>query len=337
MAETLQSIAQSMVAQGRGILAADESSGNIKIKFEKLGIEDSPETHRQYRELLFSSPEIEKYISGVILFDETLRQATSDGVPFVEYLSKKGIIPGIKVDVGLKDFEDHPGEQITKWDDSLSERLKEYNELGARFAKWRTVFWIGEKIPSQDCVENNAVALAKYAKLCQQNNIVPIVEPEVLMDGNHTIERCFEVTKQAHDALFLKLQEFGVDLTGIVLKPNMVVYSLSGKREESQKVAELTVDCFSISVPKEVPGIVFLSGGQSEQEACENLNEIVKQAEQKTSPWKFSFSFGRALQNSAMKTWAGKQENINEAQAVFIKRCRLASLAAKGEYDANLE
>jgi fructose-bisphosphate aldolase class I len=337
MLNNLQEIAKAMVVEGKGILAADESSGNIKKKFEKLGVEDTAENHRRYRELLFTTPEMEQDISGVILFDETIRQATSDGVPFAEYLWSKGVIPGIKVDIGLIDMPDHSGEQIAKWDDSLDNRLKEYYDLGARFAKWRVVINIGEKIPSDDCIEQNCQILSDYAKLCQSNNIVPIVEPEVLMDGSHTIDMCHEVTKKTLHSLFTKLQVSGVDLSGLILKPNMVIYSLSGEKVSADEVAQKTIQCFVETVPVEVPGIVFLSGGQSEVEACVNLNAITQLAKQNKVPWKLTFSYGRALQNSALKNWTGKDENKVKSQAIFAHRAQMASLASLGEYNESLE
>ena len=335
--QTLAEIAKAMVADGKGILAADESSGSIKKKFEKLGIEDTAENHRRYREMLFASPDMEKYISGVIMFDETILQSTSDGMPFAQYLTSKGVVPGIKTDIGLMDMPGHPGEQIGKWDETLDDRLKKYYELGARFSKWRIVINIGENIPSDECILENVKILAKYAKLCQVNNIVPIVEPEVLMDGSHTIKRCYEVTYKTLRLLFDELKNANVDLTGLILKPNMVIYSSLGEKVSAEMVAQDTLQCFGEVVPAEVPGIVFLSGGQSEMESCVNLNAISKLAKEQGSPWKLTFSYGRALQNSAIKNWSGKDENKNEAQAIFSKRAKLASLASEGEYSVEME
>lgn len=337
MNETLQSIALAMVANGKGILAADESSGNIKKKFDKLGVEDTAENHRRYREMLFSTPEMEKYISGVILFDETVHQSTSDGVLFAQYLTAKGVVPGIKVDIGLKDMEGHVGEQVTKWDEALDVRLKEYYSLGARFAKWRVVINIGEQIPSDDCILANAKTLAEYARLCQTNNIVPIVEPEVLMEGTHTIDRCYEVTHKTLTALFAQLKKAGVDLTGLILKPNMVIPGSKGEKASPEMIAEKTLQCFRETVPAEVAGIVFLSGGQSEPESCVNLNAIAKLAKEQGVPWKLTFSYGRALQNSAMKNWSGKDENIKSSQEIFTHRAKLASAASLGEYSIEME
>ncbi len=335
--QTLSQIAKAMVANGKGILAADESSGNIKKKFEKLGVEDMSENHRRYRELLFTAPGMEKYISGVILFDETIRQATSDGLPFAQYLSSKGVVPGIKVDIGLKDMDGHVGEQVTKWDDTLDARLKEYYALGARFAKWRVVINIGAGIPSDECIETNCKTLTEYARLCQANGIVPIVEPEVLMDGDHTIDRCYEVTHKTLSTLFSELKKANVDLSGLILKPNMVVYSSNGEKVSADIVAQKTLQCFKETVPAEVPGIVFLSGGQSEPESCVNLNAINKLAKEQNSPWKLTFSYGRALQNSALKNWSGKEENKIKSQEIFAHRAQLASAASLGEYKIEME
>lgn len=335
--QTLVQIAKAMVADGRGILAADESSGNIKKKFEKLGVEDTAENHRRYRELLFTAPEMEKYISGVILFDETIRQSTSDGVPFAKYLTAKGVVPGIKVDIGLKDMDGHPGEQVTKWDETLDARLKEYYELGARFAKWRVVINIADDIPTLDCILVNCQTLTKYAQLCQANGIVPIVEPEVLMDGNHSIDRCYEVTRDTLKILFSELQKENVDLAGLILKPNMVIYSLEGEKVSAELVAQKTLECFNETVPAQVPGIVFLSGGQSEMESCVNLNAINKLAKEQGAPWKLTFSYGRALQNSALKNWSGLEENKIKSQEIFAHRAKLASAASLGEYKIEME
>lgn len=335
--KTLNELAKFLSTDGKGILAADESLATIKIRFEKLGITDMAENHRRYREQLFTTPEMEKYISGVILYDETISQATSEGVPFAQYLAVKGVVPGIKVDTGLEDLSGHPGEQVTKWNESLDARLKEYYELGARFAKWRAVIKIDENIPSDECIMANCKNLARYAVLCQANNIVPIVEPEVLMDGKHTIEKCYEVTHKTLSVLFSELKNFNVDLTGVVLKPNMVIYSLKGEKVSAEEVAQMTLKCFMETVPAEVPSIVFLSGGQSEQEACENLNAISKLAKEMNVPWKLTFSYGRALQASDMEIWAGKEENYEVAQQEFLHRAKLASAASKGEYTSEME
>lgn len=337
MEESLQAIAKAMVANGKGLLAADESSGSIKKKFDKLGIEDTAENHRRYREMLFTAPGMEQYISGVILFDETIRQSTSQGVSFASYLSSKGVIPGIKVDIGLKDMEGHPGEQLAKWDENLDSRLKEYYEMGARFAKWRAVIKIGENIPSDECILENCKTLTQYAVLCQKNKIVPIVEPEVLMDGTHTIDKCYEVTHKTITALFAELKKANVDLSGLILKPNMAIYSLEGEKVSADEVAQKTLKCFSETVPAQVSGIVFLSGGQSEMESCVNLNAISKLAKEQNSPWKLTFSYGRALQNSAIKNWLGKEENTESSQEIFTHRAKLASAATLGNYSSEME
>ncbi len=337
MEQSLQAIAKAMVADGKGLLAADESSGSIKKKFDKLGIEDSAENHRRYREMLFTAPGMEQYISGVILFDETIRQSTSQGVSLASYLSSKGVIPGIKVDIGLKDMEGRPGEQVAKWDENLDSRLKEYYEMGARFAKWRAVINIGENIPSDECILENCKTLTQYAVLCQANKIVPIVEPEVLMDGTHTIDRCYEVTHKTLTTLFAELKKVNVDLGGLILKPNMTIYSLEGEKVSADEVAQKTLKCFSETVPAQVPGIVFLSGGQSEMESCVNLSAISKLAKEKNSPWKLTFSYGRALQNSAIKNWLGKEENTKFSQEIFAHRAKLASAAALGNYSSEME
>lgn len=332
---SLATVAKLLVSSGKGILAADESTKSIAKKLAGAGVEDSVENHRLYRQLFFTTPGIEKYISGVIMFDESIRQATDDGVLFPKLLSDKGIIPGIKVDFGVEDLEDSLEEKITVGLDGLEERLKEYYALGARFAKWRAVIKIGANIPTEKCLKLNAEALAQYAKICQNNDIVPIVEPEVLMDGDHTIEQCYEVTKKTLSVLFEELKKFNVDLTGLLLKPNMIIYSLMGEKVSPEIVAEKTLQCFEEVVPKDVAGIVFLSGGQSESEACKNLNAIVKKAQ--NAPWKFSYSFGRALQNTTLAVWSGKVENTELAQQAFLHRAELVSAASLGQYNPELE
>lgn len=337
MLNNLQEIAKAMVVDGKGLLASDESSGNIKKQFEKLGVEDTAENHRRYREMLYTTPGMENYISGVILFDETIRQATHDGKQFADYMWGKGVIPGIKVDIGLREMDGHAWEKIAKWDEQLDARLKEYHTMGARFAKWRIVVTIGDNIPSDECILENVKILSQYAKLCQDNGIVPIVEPEVLMDGQHTIDRCYEVTHKTLTQLFSELKKANVDLTGLILKPNMVVYSSNGEKVSADEVAQKTLQCFMETVPAEVPGIVFLSGGQSESESCVNLNAISKLAKQQSVPWKLTFSYGRALQNSALKNWSGKEENKINSQEIFLHRAKLASAASLGEYHIEME
>jgi fructose-bisphosphate aldolase class I len=326
--------ARAIVEGNKGILAADESTGTIKKRFDSIGVESTEENRRFYRNLLFSTPGMEDFIGGVILYDETIRQASDDGTPFAELLSAKGVVPGIKVDTGAKDLALHPGEKVTEGLDGLRERLAEYRELGARFAKWRAVITIGEGIPSAACIRANAHALGRYAALCQEAGIVPIVEPEVLMDADNTIERCHEVTALTLRWTFAELDIQRVDLKGTLLKPNMVI---SGKgcpdQAPAQRIAELTIDCFLTHVPAAVPGIVFLSGGQSELEATENLNAI----NQIGGPWALSFSYGRALQASALQAWGGDEANAEAAQAAFLHRARMNSLAAAGEWTAELE
>lgn len=335
--QTLQEIARAMVVDGKGILAADESSGSIKKKLEKVGVEDTFENRRRYREMLLTTPKIEEYISGVIMFDETIRQSTSAGMSFAEYLNSHGIIPGIKTDIGLVPMDGLAGEQIAKWDDTLDARLKEYYAMGARFSKWRIVINIGTEIPTDKCIVENSKILARYAALCQANNIVPIVEPEVLMDGDHDIDRCYEVTHKTLSVLFTELKNFNVDLRGLILKPNMVISSLNAEKVSAEEIAEKTLKCFVETIPTEVAGVVFLSGGQSETESCVNLNAISKLAKEQNAPWKLTFSYGRALQNSAIKNWSGKNENINSAQEIFVKRAKLASMASEGKYNTEME
>lgn len=321
-ATTLKTTAQAMVANGKGILAADESAKTIQKRFDKIGIQSTPETNLAYRKMLFTSQGIENYISGIILFDETIRQSI-DGVPVPEYLLGKGILPGIKVDKGAVDMPNFPGEKITEGLDGLEERLREYSRLGAKFAKWRAVITIGPGIPTDDCINANTEALAKYAFLCQSQDIVPIVEPEVLMDADNTLEVCKEVTTRVLKALYIKLAEHGVFLEGTILKPNMVI---SGKKSPvqatSQEIAKATVGTFLEVVPSEVPGIVFLSGGQTPDQATENLAQINMIP---GSPWQLSYSYGRALQDEALTTWAGKAENVQAAQMAFLERAKKVS------------
>jgi fructose-bisphosphate aldolase, class I len=334
MAHELNETARAIVADHKGILAADESTGTIGKRFDSIGVESTEESRRAYRQLLFTTPGMEDAIGGVILYDETIRQSADDGTPFAEVLASKGSIPGIKVDTGAHDLAGFPGEKITEGLDGLRARLAEYRELGARFAKWRAVITIGGGIPSFACIRGNAHALARYAALCQEAGIVPIVEPEVLMDADNTIERCFDVTSQTLEWTFHELAEQRVHLPGALLKPNMVV---SGKgcpeQARAARIAELTIGCFLTHVPAAVPGIVFLSGGQSEVEATENLNAI----NQIGGPWPLSFSYGRALQQSALSAWGGDAANVEAAQEVFVHRARMNALAAAGDWKAELE
>jgi fructose-bisphosphate aldolase class I len=333
-AQELNAIARSIVADHKGVLAADESTGTIKKRFDSIGVESTEESRRAYRNLLFTTDGFEEYVGGVILYDETIRQSSDDGTPFAELLATKGVVPGIKVDTGAQDLAGHPGEKVTEGLDGLRARFEEYHALGARFSKWRAVITIGEGIPTDACLHVNAHALARYAALSQEAGIVPIVEPEVLMDADNTIERCHDVTSRTLHLVFDELDRQGVLLEGMLLKPNMVI---SGKqcstKATSSHVAELTIDCFLRHVPGMVPGIVFLSGGQSEVEATENLNAI----NQLGGPWPLSFSYGRALQASALEAWGGEAANVEAGQAAFLHRARMNSLATAGDWSAELE
>lgn len=327
----LENIVKKIMVKPKGILAADESTGTIKKRFDNIGVANTESNRQSYHELLFTAPGIDEYISGVILFDETIRQSTKSGKKFVDLLNAENIIPGIKVDQGLVPYNNSEVESETTGLDGLSARLKEYYSLGARFAKWRAIYTISAVLPSAGLIDKNAKDLAVYARRCQAENIVPIVEPEVLMDGAHTIERCFEVTKAVLQAVFRGLKNEDVYLPGIILKPNMVI---SGSECVIQatpaQVAEETLKCFDAVVPVAVPGIVFLSGGQSEQQACENLQAISEQSE--GSPWELSFSYGRALQDSTLQAWQGKEENIRSAQEAFLKQAERVSAARSGKY-----
>ena len=332
----INEIAKQMVADGKGILAADESSGTIKKRFDGINVVSSEENRMNYRRILLESKEaMEDYISGVILFDETIRQSNSAGEKLVDIIKKSGTLPGIKVDMGAKSLAKMQDETVTEGLDGLRERLQEYSELGAKFAKWRAVISISEKNPSHLCIDANAHALARYAALCQESEIVPIVEPEVLMDGSHSIQKCYDVTKKTLLKVFDNLLLHNVDLKGICLKPNMIIGgSENSQRSTSKEIAQMTVDCFKECVPEEVPGIVFLSGGQSEIEATENLNEINKI---ENTPWKLSFSYGRALQSSALKAWQGKLENEDLCSKAFTHRAKMNSLASKGGWSNQQE
>src|SRR5216117_3498227 len=333
--ETLESIARKLVALGKGILAADESSGTIEKRLKSINVPSTEENRRTYREILFTTAGAGEFISGVILFDETIRQKTRDGRTFVEALDQQGIIPGIKVDKGAKAIANFPGEKVTEGLDGLRERFAEYRQLGARFAKWRAVITIGENIPTRTCIEANAEALARYAALCQEADLVPIVEPEVLMDGAHTIERHFEVTQQTLESVFHSLYEHRVALGGMLLKPNMV---LSGKdcpeQASVQEVAEATVRCMKRVVPAAVPGLVFLSGGQTDQQATEHLNAMNQLP---GLPWQLSFSYGRALQAPVLKAWKGEAANVTKAQQAFHHRALCNSKARFGKYTEQME
>jgi fructose-bisphosphate aldolase class I len=330
----LNETAKKLVAPGKGILAADESDNTIKKRFDKIGLESTPENHRIYRQLLFTTPGIEEFISGVILFDETIRQKTDNGVPFPRLLQGKEIIPGIKVDKGTKEIADTSLEKITEGLDGLDERLAEYNALGAQFTKWRAVITIGDGIPTDTCIQKNAELLAQYAKLSQANDMVPIVEPEVLMDGSHDLHKCEEVTYKTLKTVFSSLISAGVEISGMLLKPNMVIQGKeSFTKASSKEIAEATIRCFTGVVPRELPGIVFLSGGQTPEEATENLNEMDKIG----FYTQLGFSYGRALQDPVLKAWMGRKENVETAQKEFYHRAKMNSLARYGKYSSEME
>ncbi len=332
----LNKVAAAMVAPGRGILAADESTGTIKKRFDAIGVESTADNRRDYREMLFRSTEaMSKYISGVILYDETIRQNAKDGTPLVKLIEKAGSLPGIKVDKGTKPLPFCPGEVVTEGLDGLRERLVEYRGLGAKFAKWRAVIDIGDGIPSYACISANAHALARYAALCQDEGIVPIVEPEVLMDGGHDIDRCYTITEWTLKTVFEQLYYARVALEGMVLKPNMVVPGKkSAKRAAVEEVAEKTVRLLKACVPAAVPGIAFLSGGQSDEEATAHLDAMNKLG---PLPWRLTFSYGRALQHAPQTAWSGKSENVAAAQRAFAHRAMMNGLATLGQWKADLE
>ncbi|TML03335.1 MAG: fructose-bisphosphate aldolase class I [Actinobacteria bacterium] len=333
--QELEATASAIVAEGKGILAADESDSTIKKRFDSIGVESTEENRRAYRDLLFTTEGVEEYISGVILFDETIRQSSADGTPFPELLASRGVIPGIKVDTGAKPLALARGETITEGLDGLRDRLEEYRDLGARFAKWRAVISIGNGIPSEYCIWTNAHALARYAALSQEAGLVPIVEPEVLMDGGHTIDRSFEATSHTLHAVFTELRDQRVHPEGILLKPNMVLSGYDGPDQASHdKVAAETIRCFKRHVPAAVPGIVFLSGGQSDEDATANLNAMNALGKH---PWQLSFSYGRALQAPALKAWGGKEENVEAAQRAYYHRAKMNSAARTGMYAPEME
>ncbi len=333
--EQLELTARALVAPERGILAADESTGTIKKRFDTIGVESTEETRRAYRQLLFTTPGFGDYVSGVILYDETIRQSADDGTPFAQVLEAAGAIPGIKVDTGAKELALSPGEKVTEGLDGLRERVAEYVALGARFAKWRAVITIGDGLPTDACIEANAHALARYAALCQEGGLVPIVEPEVLMDGDHTIETCYEATLRTLRAVYGELAAQHVVLEGTLLKPNMVV---SGKdcsvQAGVEEVATWTIRALRTTVPAAVPGIVFLSGGQSEAEATAHLSAMNAHGPQ---PWELSFSYGRALQASALDAWRGEPERVEAAQKAFYHRAKLNGAARTGSYTPEME
>lgn len=336
--QRLISVARSLVAPAKGILAADESTGTIKRRFDSIGVECTEDNRRDYRELLFRTQEVGSYISGVILFDETIRQAAADGTPLVSILSDQGIIPGIKVDTGAKPLAGAPGETVTEGLDGLRERLKEYEAIGAGFTKWRAVINIGPDIPSTYSIETNAHALARFAALSQESGLVPIVEPEVLMDGDHDIQRCEEVTEATLKEVFAQLRRQKVELEGMLLKPNMVLSGINAVgRAEAEEVAERTISCFKRTIPEGVPGIVFLSGGQSDEEATINLDAINRRGSLVGVPWELSFSYGRGLQAAPLKSWGGKKDNTTNAQAALRHRSVVTSAARQGIYIKEME
>ena len=332
----LEATAKAMVAKGKGILAIDESTPTIKKRFDTINLDSTEENRRNYRDLLITNPGGNNYISGMILYDETIRQSTSDGTPFTKTLIDQGIMPGIKVDTGAKEFALHANEKITEGLDSLRDRLAEYKTLGAKFAKWRAVITIGENIPSQSCIDANEHALARYAGLCQEAGIVPMVEPEVLMDADNTIERCYEVTETTLSTLFNTLRNQDVSIEHTILKTNMVI---SGKKcsvqADVQTVASQTIRCLRKNVPAELPGIVFLSGGQSAELATAHLNAM--NTNNSDLPWPLSFSYGRALQQPCLKIWAGDARNVEAAQKALLHREKCNSLACIGAYNKDME
>jgi fructose-bisphosphate aldolase class I len=330
----LEQTARALVAPGKGILAADESSGTIKKRFDTIGVESTETNRRDYREMLFTTKGAGDFISGVILYDETIRQQASDGRRLVEILQEQGIIPGIKVDLGAKPLAKSPEEKITEGLDGLRDRLVEYRGLGARFAKWRAVIDIGESIPSRYCIDVNADALARYAALCQEAGIVPIVEPEVMMDGSHTIERCYQVTCDTLHSVFNELYAQRVEFETMLLKPNMVLPGKENRTAPPDEVADATIACFRTVVPAAVPGIVFLSGGQSDEQATAHLNAINRIG---PHPWPLSFSYGRAMQQAALKLWSKDMAgNYAEAQKTVAARARENGLAALGQWDGSV-
>jgi fructose-bisphosphate aldolase, class I len=334
--EQLESTAKELVPEGKGLLAADESFGTIGKRFEAVGIEPTEETRRRYREMLFTTEGISEYLSGVILFDETIRQEASDGRLLTEVLMEQGVIPGIKVDRSTVDLPLAPGEKYTQGLDGLRERLEEYVEMGARFTKWRAVITVGDGIPTVKCVESNARALALYAAFSQEAGLVPVVEPEVLIDGDHSIEHSFEVNEWTLRRTYEALYEQGVHLEGTLLKPNFVINGKDASEKASvEDVARYTIECFKRSVPAAVPGIVLLSGGQSGEDATAHLNAMKSMYD--GLPWEISFSWARALQGNPMEIWGGEEENVEEAQRVFHHRARMASVASTGSYSREME
>jgi fructose-bisphosphate aldolase, class I len=333
--DAMRETARELVAPGKGILAADESTGTIEKRFDQIGVGSTEENRRAYRQMLFTTPGVGDHISGVILYDETIRQATDDGVPFTEVLEKAEMIPGIKVDTGAKPLAFFDGETVTEGLDGLRERFADYRELGARFAKWRATYFVGDSTPTEFAVLANGHAMARYAALCQEATIVPIVEPEVLMDGEHDLEACEAATGRALEVLFTQLLQHRVDLSGALLKVNMVVPGKgAAEQADDATIAEATLRTLMAYVPKDVPGVVFLSGGMSDEEATSRLNEMNRRG---NVPWQLSFSYGRALQQPALKAWAGAPEKVEAAQAALAHRARMNGLARSGEWSPSME
>lgn len=334
--QTLQATAKAMVVKGKGILAMDESTGTCNKRFKKVGIEETVENHRAYRDLLVTTPGLSNHISAAILFDETIRQTTLSGIPFPQYIEKQGIIPGIKVDAGAKDLAGHPGEKVTEGLDGLRERFVEYKKMGARFAKWRAVITIGPGIPTHACIQANAHALARYAALAQEADLVPIVEPEVLIDGDHTLERCYEATRATLRRVFSELAMQGVAFEGMILKASMVISGKSCPRQASiEDVARETVRGLQNTVPPAIAGIAFLSGGQGTEQATAHLNAMNRLYP--NLPWPLTFSYARALQQPALETWRGKPGNVAAAQRLLLHRARLNGAAMLGQYSERME
>jgi fructose-bisphosphate aldolase, class I len=326
----LRETAEILAASNTGILAADESTGSIEKRFNSIGVASTPENHRIYRQLLFTAPQIEKYICGVIMFDETVRQFSDDGIPFPKLLAKRGILPGIKVDKGLKDMANFPGEKIVEGLDGLRERLTEYSQMGLKFAKFRTLTNITEKLPTDVCTTSNAESQARYAALCQEANIVPIVEPEILMEGDHSMAKSKQVLRKVLKEVFIALERHKVYIKGMILKSSWVHPGLnSNEKADSKQIAQATIDIFKEVLPDDLPGVVFLSGGDNPEDSTSHLDAL---NEIEHEPWNLSFSFGRALQTPVMEAWAGKAENVEHAQRVFYERAELNSLATSGKY-----
>jgi fructose-bisphosphate aldolase, class I len=335
MSDAMRTTARELVAPSKGILAADESTGTIKKRFDQIGIESTEDNRRHYRQMLFGTPGIGDHISGVILFDETIRQSADDGTPFVEVLEKAGVIPGIKVDTGAKPLALLPGETVTEGLDGLRERLAEYGKLGARFAKWRATIVIGDGTPTEFAIHANAHAMARYAALCQEADIVPIVEPEILMDGDHDIAACEEATSRTLQVLFTQLEAHRVDLAGSLLKVNMVVPGKGCATQDSDvEIAQATIRCLLATVPADLPGVVFLSGGMGDEQATNRLNEMNKIG---GFPWQLSFSYGRALQAPSLAAWGGQRANVDAGRQALAHRARMNGLARDGRYDPSME